>query len=125
MLKSFLKIKTFYFQVGTNVEAYLRDRELRGQARTQPYLLCLGTTGAPSQIFVIVDKEALPCENEDITVAVDRLFKLHYVFNLEYASELRSFYSFLECFVYDIAMKNTKIPVRASELMTSIKVLSK
>ena len=51
--------------------------------------------------FAILDEEAIPCDT-DITIAVDRVFKLHYIMNLEYPQELYSFYVFLERCVFNI-----------------------
>ena len=90
--------------------------------RTQPYLLGIGKP-TPSNFFVIVDQKAIPC-GDQITKAVDALFKLHYAFNIAYADELKGFYAFLEHFVYEIGLPDDHVPVRARELMVSIRSLS-
>ena len=109
-------------QNGTAVASFLIEKT--DQKRTQPYLLQIGDGWtSPSTFFIIVDGKALPCES-DVTLAVDALFKCHYIFNIEYADELRGFYAFLEHFVYEIGVSTAHIPVRARELMASIKALA-
>ena len=107
------------FQVGASVEHHLKTKE---KERMQPYLLCIGTRDNPSQFFVIVDALALPCP-DDITSAVDRLFKVHYAFNLEYHAALYNFFTFLELVVYDMKSKKDRIPAIVLELESSLDAL--
>ena len=47
--------------------------------------------------FIKVDHELVNAENHPVK-AFDILFKLHFVFNVEYAKQLKSFYDFIpEC----------------------------
>lgn len=67
---------------------------------SQPFLLCLGAEGNPSEFFIVADELVLPA-GEDIIAAFDRLYKLHFVFNIEYASPLLHFYQFFDSMVYE------------------------
>lgn len=114
----------FLIQPGTSVESFIREQRKDGKLkRSQPYLLGTGSRRLPTQFFVIIDEEAIPCCG-DITSAVDVLYKLHFVFNIEYATELKAFYAFLDHFVYKVGLPKVVIPARAKELMASIKALS-
>ena len=84
--------------------------------------MCLGMRNSANQLFVIIENEAFPC-GDDITMAVDRMFKMHFIFDMFYAVELNTFYVFLERYVYNIRLENTKVPTRAKELMFSIQAL--
>ncbi|XP_041467024.1 uncharacterized protein LOC121417400 [Lytechinus variegatus] len=125
--KSSISDALSYFMVtrpnGTAVASFLVEKT--DQKRTQPYLLRIGDGfTSPSTFFIIVDGKAVPCES-DATQAVDALFKSHYIFNIEYADELKGFYAFLEHFVYGIGVSTDHIPVRARELMASITALAR
>nr|XP_054748407.1 uncharacterized protein LOC129253986 [Lytechinus pictus] len=110
--------------LGTSVEAFIKEQRKDAKAkRSQPYLLGLGTRRLPVQYFVVIDEQAIPCPG-DITSSVDVLFKLHYVFNIHYATELQAFYKFLEHFVYEVGHPRDVIPARAKELMSSITAIS-
>ena len=50
---------------------------------TQPYLLSLGPEKKPEQFFLILDGIAVPT-GPTLVQAIDRLFKAHFVFNVEY-----------------------------------------
>ncbi|PIK48618.1 hypothetical protein BSL78_14520 [Apostichopus japonicus] len=95
--KQTMKLLIDFQPIGVVLEEYL----LQKKNQTQPYLLCIGTKKAPSQFFIIVDSHAIPCQ-ENIVSAIDKLFKLHYVFNIHYAQQLRMFYMFMDSVVYGI-----------------------
>ena len=95
--------------------------ERKTRQRSQPYLLCLGSQDNPGQYFAILDNEAIPCDT-DITSAVDRILKLHYVFNLEYPPVLYGFYVFLELCVFGIEV-TAKVPSCVRELDNSLAIL--
>ena len=89
-------------QLGTSAEAFIEEQRKDAQMkRSQPYLLGLGTRRFPVQYFVVIDEQAIPCPG-DITSSVDVLFKLRFVFNIHYATELQAYYKFLEHFVYEV-----------------------
>ena len=107
-----------YLQVGTNVQDYVtEEKPSKGAA---PYLLCLGSKIDPKHFFVIIDEEVLPCP-EGATAAMDMLFKVHHVFNVEYAEEMALFYTFLENYIYNIRNVADTVPSKVIELHTSIR----
>ncbi|XP_041467015.1 uncharacterized protein LOC121417392 [Lytechinus variegatus] len=109
---------------GTSIESFTREQRKEGNLkRSQPYLLGIGSRRLPTQFFVIIDERAIPCGG-DVTSAVDVMFKLHFVFNIHYATELKAFYAFLEHYVYEVGLPKDVIPARASELMSSIMAIS-
>ena len=85
--------------------------------------MCLGTRDHPGQFFVILDNVAIP-GSDDVVLAVDRLFKLHYALNLSYADEISLFYEFLQKCVYEITDPKEKISSKVAEIDTSIKVIA-
>lgn len=114
----------FLFQPGTSIESFTREQRKEGNLkRSQPYLLGIGSRRLPTQFFVIIDERAIPCGG-DVTSAVDVMFKLHFIFNIHYATELKAFYAFLEHYVYEVGLPKDVIPARASELMSSITAIS-
>ena len=83
------------------------------------FVLAVVTT--EDSFFAILDEEAIPCDT-DITIAVDRVFKLHYIMNLEYPQELYSFYVFLERCLFNIYVSK-KVPSSVRELDNSLAVI--
>ena len=102
------------------MESHLAE-ERNDKKRRQPYLLGIGERNNPTQFFIVVDDLAIPCEG-DITEAVDKLFKVHYVFNIRYADEVYGFFAFIQNFVYGIRGQEA-VPARAREMMASITAL--
>lgn len=70
----------FYFQVGTNLPEYIHGLEKDG-GRKQPFVLLLGDKLAPSQVFVIIERTALP--QNSVLNAVDACFKAFQILNFE------------------------------------------
>lgn len=104
----------YFLKVGTVLEEYLEQE----RPTTQPHLLCFGTRKTPSQFFIIVDQQAMPCEG-DVVAAVDKLFKLHYIFNVKYATEVQLFYNFLEVFVFQLPFLG-KVPNKVVEIVAAV-----
>ncbi|PIK46807.1 hypothetical protein BSL78_16306 [Apostichopus japonicus] len=118
MRKQSLNMLIDFRPIGTVLEKYLtQDRPNR-----QPYLLCLGTRSAPTQFFIIGDRQAIKCE-DNIVAAVDKLFKLHFVFNLQYAAELKLFYNFIETFVFKLSPLG-QLPNKLVEIVAAIESCS-
>ena len=76
---------------------------------SQPFLLSLGPEQQPIQYFIICDSTNIPV-GENIIVAFDRLFKLHYVLNLHFAMPLLTFYNFFEGVIYKVITQETISP---------------
>lgn len=83
----------------------------------QPRLLIIGSILDIKQIFVYFDDIKYPmCK---ILTAVDVLFKLFFVFNLEFPKESELFYTFLQVFFYELKTdkKFTKIFTIKNEIL--------
>lgn len=66
-------------------------------------MLIVGDCSNIKSITVFFDDHKYPFLS--ILSAVDVLFKLFFVFNLEYPAESEIFYSFLQEFIYEIPLK--------------------
>lgn len=98
----------YLFQTGTNISTLCDATESEGKA-LQPHLVSVGRFEDAAQQYVIVgksDKVIIPLD-EDLTGAVDKLFKVFWVCNLSYPPELSSVFAFLEC-VYNIPLSTTR-----------------
>lgn len=62
---------------------------------------------AINQYFLKIDKNLMLLETKDITEAVDHLFKAHFVFHVEYDTDLQNFWILLQHYFYKIASKRT------------------
>jgi len=76
------------------------------QNRTQPYMLILGSERDPKEYFIVIDNETVS-SGPSATNAVDTLFKLHWVFNLQFCPQLQHLWDYLDHFVYKISKKNS------------------
>ena len=75
MLIILIGIFFYEFQEGTNLNHYLKSFT----GRTQQFILVVG--GKPAQMYVVIERQAV----EFTTVkSVDYLFKVFYIFDLEY-----------------------------------------
>lgn len=83
----------------------------------QPYLLASGTTKqAISNFYVVMDKKLIPCQGRTSLAAFDELFKVHFVFSVNYDESLSSMYTFLQTTVYNIDVGITKESPKVKEL---------
>ncbi|PIK43795.1 hypothetical protein BSL78_19360 [Apostichopus japonicus] len=95
---------------GTDVEEATKLKEDRFK---QPLLLSLGAEKDPKQFFVILDRIAIS-GGLHVVDALDRLFKCHYVFNVEYSPSLQQFWEFIAAMNYEVLPPATAKPqVRA------------
>ena len=78
---------------GTDVNA---DARQKGEELSQPYLMILGETSEEQdmQYFVVADRSTIPA-GDTMSEAMDRLFKIFYIFNVEFPKALTTFYNFL------------------------------
>ncbi|KAM0724666.1 hypothetical protein ACS0PU_009050 [Formica fusca] len=73
----------------------------RGSLQKQPFLLCCTNMDQRKGPFYIqVETHLFPVGNNSLR-AFDRLFKLHYMFDIHYAAPLLNFYNFFESIVYN------------------------
>ncbi|MEQ2285768.1 hypothetical protein AMECASPLE_035252 [Ameca splendens] len=69
----------------------------------QPYLLASGTCKqAISTYYIVIDKKLIPCQGTTSLAAVDKLFKVHFVFSVSYNAALNNMYKFLQTTVYGV-----------------------
>lgn len=75
----------------------------------QPKLVCLGHPRTVAQYVIIAknDNVAIPLQDEGLTCAIDKLFKVFWVCNMAYPAQLESVYSFFE-YVYDMPISGGK-----------------
>ncbi|CAL1688663.1 unnamed protein product [Lasius platythorax] len=73
----------------------------RGSLQKQPFLLCCTNMDQrKGPFFIQVETHLFPVGNNPLR-AFDRLFKLHYMFDIHYAASLLNFYNFFESIVYN------------------------
>ncbi|XP_028266366.1 uncharacterized protein LOC114439177 isoform X2 [Parambassis ranga] len=75
----------------------------------QPKLVCIGHPSTTAQYIIVArnDKVAIPLQDEGLTCALDKLFKMLWVCNVAYPVQLESVYSFFE-HVYDMPISGAK-----------------
>ena len=88
----------FFFQIVTNVPKYLEEVK-----NCQPFILVLGELIEPAQVFVIVERKALP--QTSLLKAVDVCFKLFYVLNVDYPWEAATTWEFHQKVVFGLGGK--------------------
>lgn len=80
--------------------------------RQQPFLLLLrDESDEVTQSFIVVDFKLIAA-HRDLLQALDKLFKLYFVFNIEYPHHLNSFFLFLQMAVYNIDSSKMSSSVR-------------
>uniref|UniRef100_A0A8D8H5X5 (northern house mosquito) hypothetical protein n=2 Tax=Culex pipiens TaxID=7175 RepID=A0A8D8H5X5_CULPI len=78
-----------------------KSRKLNAISRNvtiQPYVVAVGTVTCITRYFVIFDDLMIPCTT--CMEAIDLHFKMHDVFNLQYAAECRSVLIFIQKYFY-------------------------
>ena len=73
--------------------------------------LWVTTMAIQHNFFFYVDTTSIPGGKTTVE-AFDQLFKLHYIFNVQFAKPLTTFYNFFEGLVYVITQKNIRPTVR-------------
>ncbi|XP_057213728.1 uncharacterized protein LOC130568741 isoform X2 [Triplophysa rosa] len=90
-------------QTGTS----LQDHSQRIVENHQPHLVCLGSPSTTAQYIIVADndKVTIPLEDNNMTCAIDKLFKLYWVCNLTYPLQLTSVFNFFEN-VYEMPLSS-------------------
>ncbi|XP_065203893.1 uncharacterized protein LOC135849148 isoform X2 [Planococcus citri] len=87
---------------GSSVDEFLKTLPIDV---VQPSLLAITSHDAPQKItsfFIIADRRAFQLPSQSTALyAVSMLWKVHYVFNVEYAAELRYFFNFIDAIVQE------------------------
>lgn len=98
-LVSIMKFRFFpsfsYHQIGTNIPAYLENVKNK-----QPFVLVLGARVKPEQVFVIIEREAIP--QDSLLKAVDLCFKCFYVYDIDYPWQTCNSWQFLQSAIFGI-----------------------
>ncbi|KAI3358309.1 hypothetical protein L3Q82_014688, partial [Scortum barcoo] len=81
------------------------DDHLQRRDGRQPYILAVGRTrNRIDTLYIVVDKQLIPCQATRLLGAFDELFKSHYVLNLSYDEYLGQLFTFVQTTVYNILM---------------------
>ena len=76
----------------------------------QPYVVAFRKhNGKLGPFFLVVDRVIIEVGNNAV-IAVDILFKCHYVFNLHYDTKNEPMYTFLEHYVYKVPSRKGNPP---------------
>lgn len=94
----------FFLQDGTSITNEVTNVRKKAKSQVQPYLIWVkGQLERSTKFFLQGDSFLIDLsERIDPMVAFDRLYKLHFVLNVEYAKSLSFFYNFIDCFVYQM-----------------------
>lgn len=88
-------------QLGTSLKDFVEQKRSKSSTQIQPYLIVL--EGEQLYYYVVVDSNIINRENlSDFVAAMDLLFKIYFVYNLEYPPVLKNFFEFVEKYVYRI-----------------------
>lgn len=82
-------------KIGTNIPAYLENVKNK-----QPFVLVLGARVKPEQVFVIIEREAIP--QDSLLKAVDLCFKCFYVYDIDYPWQTCNSWQFLQSAIFGI-----------------------
>lgn len=102
----------------------LLDNSQRIVENLQPHLVCLGSPSMEAQYIIVAsnDKVTIPLEDNNLTCAIDKLFKLYWVCNLTYPVQLTSVFNFFEN-VYEMPLSSGKRS-KVVELIGKLQALS-
>ena len=73
-----------------------------------------------SAFYIAMDKKLIPCQGNTSLAAFDELFKVHFVFSLNYDESLRSMYTFIQTTIYNIDVGSTKESPKLKELRAKL-----
>ena len=84
-------------QTGTSIPSLYQEQAAGAAEVQQPKLVCLGDPCSAAQYIIVAkhDKVAIPLQDEGLTCALDKLFKMLWVCNVAYPVQLSSVYSFI------------------------------
>lgn len=90
----------------------------------QPHLVCFGSPSTTAQYLIVADnhKVTIPLEDNNLTCAIDKLFKLYWVCNLTYPVQLTSVFNFFEN-VYEMPLSSGNRS-KVVELIAKLQALS-
>ena len=104
-----------YFQIGTDLENFVKTKQLQRSSSIQPYMIWI--KGDHQHFYVVADNTVIHrADKSDLTATFDLLFKMFFVFDLQYPVRLRNFFYFVENYIYKISKKS------APSMVTSLHV---
>ncbi len=74
-------------------------------------MLILGEVDKPEQVFVVVEKNTIPCAS--LIKGIDTCMKLVYVLDIDYAWQCQHVWDFLQKYVYKLGQskgRDTSVP---------------
>lgn len=80
---------------------YVRKIIEASTSTIQPYMIVVKGQGKLS-FFIQVDSFFVEPENGSSVAAMDLLFKMYHVLNVEYPKKLENFYCFVQHYIYEI-----------------------
>lgn len=90
-----------FLQEGTSVEFFCKNVVNTENQQSQPFVLLIGgSRWNPLQSFAIIEHRAVACPS--ILSAIDTVFKLIYVLDLNYQPQCMAVWQFLESLVYKL-----------------------
>ncbi|XP_031781313.1 uncharacterized protein LOC116416561 [Nasonia vitripennis] len=91
---------------GANVQEFVKSKRSECTSTIQPYIIQVD--GETPHFYVIADNAILTCNNRnDFTVAFDLMFKIYFIFNIQYPVSLQNVYTFIESYVYRLIEKKS------------------
>ncbi|XP_032406326.1 uncharacterized protein LOC116711062 isoform X1 [Xiphophorus hellerii] len=108
-----------FVPTGTRIASLCND-SATSSTNHQPQLICISNLRSSKQYVIVAknDKVTIPLD-DGLTCAVDKLFKLYWVFNLCYPSQLGPVFTFFE-YIYDLPF-STQRKTRVIELIAQLK----
>jgi len=104
------------FQATIDVQSFASNET----DRQQPFLLLLSDeSGEVTQAFIVVDFKLIVAHH-DLIQALDKLFKLYYIFNIQYPHELHPFFTFLQMAIYNIDASKMPSSVRGLKVQLGL-----
>jgi hypothetical protein len=82
-------------QIGANIPTILEKNLL-----TQPFILTTGRPSTPEQVFVVVERQTIPCTS--LLQGVDICFKIIYILDMEFPWQTQHVWDFFQKFVYGL-----------------------
>ncbi|XP_065099519.1 uncharacterized protein [Paramisgurnus dabryanus] len=108
---------------GTSISSLL-DNSQKIVENHQPHIVCFGAPSSTAQYIIVAenDKLAIPLEDNSLTCAIDKLFKVYWVCNVEYPAQLTSVFNFFES-LYELPFSGGKRS-KVVELIAKLQALS-
>lgn len=105
----------------------MNEKLLERQQRRQPFGL------DPQPLIVVFENDVLDAKEyiikfdnilysfKSIKTCIDVIFKLFFIFNIQYPEEAKNTYIFLQRFIYEIKLTNDDVPGKVTSFMSKLK----